>query len=314
MRFKGLDLNLVVALDILLQERSVSRSAERLKLSQPAVSAALARLRDYFNDELLVSIGRSMIPTAYAESLWPIARDLLAKADLLIDTSSTFDPATSQRRFRVSASDFIQTVLIAPALRALQTVAPGVSMDVGPTGSMSITQFENGEIDCVVSPEQYASPAHPVRPLFTDDHVVVGWRGNPAMERPLDLDTFLTLGHVAVRLGSGRELTFAERHMLPYSDQRRIEVSSSTFSGVALMLPQTLRVAVLQQRLAAVFCDAFDLVTQPLPFEIPQLREVAQYHSSRANDAGIAWLIDMFERVAMGAAGAAKGQGVTGRD
>lgn len=141
MRFKGLDLNLVVALDILLQERSVSRSAERLKLSQPAVSAALARLRDYFNDELLVSIGRSMIPTAYAESLWPIARDLLAKADLLIDTSSTFDPATSQRRFRISASDFIQTVLIAPALRALQTVAPGVSMDVGPTGSMSITQF-----------------------------------------------------------------------------------------------------------------------------------------------------------------------------
>lgn len=134
------------------------------------------------------------------------------------------------------------------------------------------------------------------------------------MERPLDLDTFLTLGHVAVRLGSGRELTFAERHMLPYSDQRRIEVSSSTFSGVALMLPQTLRVAVLQQRLAAVFCDAFDLIMQPLPFEIPQLREVAQYHSSRANDAGIAWLIDMFERVAMGAAGAAKGQGVTGRD
>ncbi len=91
MRFKGLDLNLVVALDILLQERSVSRSAERLKLSQPAVSAALARLRDYFNDELLVSMGRSMIPTAYAESLWPIARDLLAKADLLIDTSSSFD-------------------------------------------------------------------------------------------------------------------------------------------------------------------------------------------------------------------------------
>lgn len=79
MRFKGLDLNLVVALDILLQERSVSRAAERLKLSQPAVSAALARLREYFADDLLVSIGRSMIPTAYAESLWPIARGLLAR-------------------------------------------------------------------------------------------------------------------------------------------------------------------------------------------------------------------------------------------
>ncbi|WP_294289233.1 LysR family transcriptional regulator [uncultured Sphingomonas sp.] len=304
MRFKGLDLNLVVALDILLQERSVSRSAERLKLSQPAVSAALARLRDYFNDELLVSMGRSMIPTAYAESLWPIARDLLAKADLLIDTSSSFDPATSRRRFRVSASDFIQTVLVAPALRAMQDTAPGISLDVGPTGSNSITLFENGEIDCIISPEQYASPSHPVRPLFADNHVVVGWRDNPAMCRPLDLDSFLTLGHVAVRIGSGRELTFAERHMLPYSDQRRIEVSSSTFSGVPLMLPRTQRIAVLQQRLAAAFCDPFDLVMQPLPFEMPPLREVAQYHSSRANDAGIAWLIDTFQTVAAnGAAG-----------
>ena len=297
MRFKGLDLNLVVALDILLQERSVSRAADRLKLSQPAVSAALARLRDYFNDELLVSIGRSMIPTAYAESLWPIARDLLAKADLLIDTSSSFDPATSQRRFRVSASDFIQTVLISPALRALHDAAPRIGMDVGPTGPASLTQFENGEIDCIISPEQYASPAHPFRPLFADRHVVVGWRGNPAMHRPLDLDTFLALGHVAVRIGSGRELSFAEKQMLPYIDQRRIEVTSSTFSGVPLMLPQTQRIAVLQERLAASFCAAFDLVMQPLPFDMPPLCEVVQYHSSRANDAGITWLIGLFERV-----------------
>ncbi len=298
MRFKGLDLNLVVALDILLQERSVSRSAERLKLSQPAVSAALARLRDYFNDELLVSIGRSMIPTAYAESLWPIARDLLANADMLIDTSSTFDPATSQRRFRVSASDFIQTVLIAPALRAIHDVAPGIGMDVGPTGPASITKFENGEIDCFITPERYASPAHPVRPLFADEHVVVGWSGNPAMRQPLDLDAFLALGHVSVRIGSGRDLSFAERHMLSFINQRRIEVTASTFSGVPLMLPRTQRIAVLQKRLAATFCDAFDLVMQPLPFDMPPLGEVAQYHVSRANDAGIAWLIDTFERVA----------------
>ena len=297
MRFKGLDLNLIVAFDILLQERSVSRAAERLRLSQPAVSAALARLRDYFNDELLVAIGRSMIPTAYAESLWPIARELLAKADLLVDTSSTFDPAMSRRRFRVSASDFIQTVLIAPALRALHDQAPQIGMDVGPTGSTSVTQFENGEIDCIISPEQYASPIHPFRPLFADQHVVVGWRGNPAMLEPLDLETFLALGHVAVRIGSERELSFAEKQMLPYIDQRRIEVTSSTFSGVPLMLPQTQRIAVLQQRLATTFCTAFDLVMQPLPFEMPPLREVVQYHSSRANDAGIAWLIGLFEQV-----------------
>lgn len=300
MRFKGLDLNLVVALDILLQERSVSRAAERLKLSQPAVSAALARLRDYFNDELLVPIGRSMIPTAYAESLWPIARDLLAHADLLVDTSSTFDPAFSQRRFRISASDYVQTVLIAPLLRQLQATAPRISIDVGPTGPLSIAQFEAGEIDCIVTPEQYASPSHPFRALIAENHVVVGWRGNPAMARPMDLDAFLSLGHVAVSIGSGRELSFAERHLLPYRERRRVEVTTSTFSGVPLMLPGTLRVAVLQERLARTFADAFDLVMRPLPFDMPPLREVVQFHLSRANDAGIAWLVDAFGTIANG--------------
>ncbi|GGB38134.1 LysR family transcriptional regulator [Sphingomonas metalli] len=298
MRFKGLDLNLVVALDILLQERSVSRAAERLKLSQPAVSAALARLRDYFGDDLLVSIGRAMIPTAYAESLWPIARTLLAQADLLVDTSATFDPATSQRRFRVNASDYTQTVLISPVLRRLQRSAPHISMDVGPTGPMSLAEFEAGEIDCIISPEQYVSLSHPSRPLFEEQHVVVGWRGNPAMAAPLDLDGFLALGHVAVSIGSGRELSFAERHLLPYRERRRVEVTTSTFSGVPLMLPQTLRIAVLQERLAATFCAAFDLVMQPLPFAMPPLREMVQYHSGRANDPGIAWLVGAFESYA----------------
>ena len=213
MRFKGLDLNLVMALDILLEERGVSRTAERLNLSQPAVSAALSRLREYFGDELLVTVGRRMIPTAYAETLWPIARDLLAQAERLVDTSSSFDPATSHRRFRVNASDYTQTVLIAPVLRRLHERAPHISMDVGPTGPLSIVQFESGDIDLLVSPEQYVSPLHPAVHLFDERHVVVGWADNPAMAAPLDLDTFLSLGQIAVSIGTGRELSFAERHL-----------------------------------------------------------------------------------------------------
>ncbi|MFC3579161.1 LysR family transcriptional regulator [Sphingomonas hylomeconis] len=298
MRFKGLDLNLVMALDILLEERSVSRTAERLNLSQPAVSAGLARLREYFKDDLLVSVGRRMVPTAYAESLWPIARDLLATADRLIDTSSSFEPATARRRFRINASDYMQTVLITPVLRNMHARAPNVSVDVGPTGPLSIVQFESGYIDMMITPEQYASPSHPVQQLLEERHVVVGWSENPAMATPLDLETFLSLGHIAVSIGSGREMSFAERHLLPYRDRRRIEVTSSTFSGVPMMLPHTLRIAVLQERLATAYCTAFPLRVQPLPFDMPLLREVVQYHTARADDAGIAWLIGEFQRVA----------------
>lgn len=298
MRFKGLDLNLVMALDILIEERGVSRTAQRLNLSQPAVSAALTRLREYFDDELLVSVGRRMIPTAYAESLWPIARELLAKADLLVDTSSSFDPATSHRRFRVNASDYMQTVLITPVLRRLHERAPHISMDVGPTGPLSKLQFESGEIDLIITPEQFISTSHPVRELFEEQHVVVGWNQNPAMAAPLDLDTFLSLGHIAVSIGAGRDLTFAESHLLPYRERRRIEVTSSIFSGVPMMLARTMRIAVLQERLAIATRDIFGLRIQPLPFAMPPLREVLQYHSARANDAGVAWLASEFERVA----------------
>jgi len=298
MRFKGLDLNLVMALDILLEERSVSRTAERLNLSQPAVSAGLARLREYFKDDLLVSVGRRMVPTAYAESLWPIARDLLATANRLIDTSSGFEPATARRRFRINASDYMQTVLITPVLRNMHVRAPNVSVDVGPTGPLSIVQFESGYIDMMITPEQYASPSHPVQQLLEERHVVVGWSENPAMAKPLDLETFLSLGHIAVSIGSGREMSFAERHLLPYRERRRIEVTSSTFSGVPMMLPHTLRIAVLQERLATTYCSAFPLRVQPLPFDMPLLREVVQYHTARADDAGIAWLISEFQRVA----------------
>ncbi|MEN2787324.1 LysR family transcriptional regulator [Sphingomonas qilianensis] len=298
MRFKGLDLNLVVALDTLLEERSVSRTALRLNLSQPAVSAALARLRDYFADELLVLVGRRMIPTAYAETLWPIARALLDKAELLIDTSSGFDPATSRRRFRVNASDYIQSVLIAPVLRNLHERAPHISMDVGPTGPQSIAQFESGEIDLIVSPEEYVSPSHPSYPLLDERHVVVGWSGNPAMNMPIDLDAFLSLGHIAVSIGAGRAIAFAERHLLPFRDRRRIEVTSSTFSGVPMMLQHTNRIAVLQERLAVAYSAPFELKLQPLPFDMPVLHEMVQYHAARANDAGIAWLVGEFRSVA----------------
>ena len=155
MRFKGLDLNLLVALNTMLEERSVSRAAERLNLSQPAVSAALARLREFFDDELLVPLGRQMMPTSFAESLRPVIVDLLTNAERLIATSSSFDPATSQRCFCIGASDFISIVLLPPLLRRLEREAPSLRIDVIPTGHSLHQQFERGKVDIVIEPEQY---------------------------------------------------------------------------------------------------------------------------------------------------------------
>jgi hypothetical protein len=119
MRFKGLDLNLFVAFQVLLERQNVSRAAEDLRLSQSAVSAALARLRQYFDDPLLIADGKRMIPTAHAMRLKPLVAELLADAAGIVAVSSNFDPATAVRHFRIGTSDYIGTVAIAPLLRRL---------------------------------------------------------------------------------------------------------------------------------------------------------------------------------------------------
>jgi DNA-binding transcriptional LysR family regulator len=297
MRFKGLDLNLIVAFEVLLEERSVSGAARRLNLSQPAVSATLARLRDYFGDDLLVPFGRRMIPTAYAESLRPLAVRMLEGAETLIATSRNFDPATSQRRFRVSVSDYVLTVLVTPLLEQMGALAPQIGIDVVPTGPQMLDQLYTGALDCIVSPEEFVPPDHPAELLFEDRHVVLGWDQNPALQGPLSMERFLELGHVVTSIGTGQDQSFAERHMQA-RDRRRIEVTVPSFSAVPPLLPGTMRIAVIQERLARFFVGALPLTIRPLPFDMPLLREVVQYHATRRNDAGVRWLVDLMKAAA----------------
>ena len=298
MRFKGLDLNLIVALDVLLEERSVSAAAARMNLTQPALSAALSRLRRFFDDDLLISAGRRMIPSPLAEELRPLTKQLMHDASLFINTSSNFDPATSKRRFGIGTSDYIITVLLAPLLAHLEDVAPGVQLDVFPTGPEINERLERGEIDLVIGPEQFMSPSAPTEPLFDERHVVIGWSENPAMRAMLTIDRFFDLGHVAVRIGIDRELSFAERHLEAYSARRRIEVTTTAFSSTPRLIVGTSRIAVLQERLAMSFVGSLPLTVQPVPFDLPPLKELVQFHPTRRGDAGLRWMIDMLRNVA----------------
>ncbi len=132
MHFHKLDLNLLVALDTLLEEKSVSRAADRLNLSQSAMSSALSRLRDYFGDELLIPVGRRMEPTALALSLASPVRDILQRIRTTVQTRPSFDPGTAQRRFRIMTSDYLIEVLLAEAVRELAVIAPVIQLQVLP--------------------------------------------------------------------------------------------------------------------------------------------------------------------------------------
>jgi len=298
MRLKGLDLNLLVALDILLEERSVSRSAERLRLSQPAASAALARLRDYFQDELLVLHGKRLIPTSYAEVLMPEVKRVIRQVDDLIAMSTEFDPVHSERFFRLMTSDYIATVLLAPTICAMQTIAPGIKVDIRLPEDSLRAKFEIGEIDLMLVPEEFVLTQHPAELMFEEPHVVVGWDKNPAFKKKITRDIFFDASHISVSIGPNSSLSFTERNMQKLGYQRRIDVHAPHFSSLPWLLINTNRLAVIQKRLAKKFTSVFPLKFAPLPFEFPDMRLMLQYHTAREKDEGLRWFRQLLHKTA----------------
>jgi DNA-binding transcriptional LysR family regulator len=290
MRFRGLDLNLIVALDALLAECSVSAAARRLHLSQPAMSAALNRLREHFGDALLVSYGRRMVPTAHASLLVEPVRALLADIDSLVASSAAFEPSRSRRVFKINASDFMTEVLVVPLVRDLAQVAPGVGIEITHQEDDPQIPLERGEIDLLMIPDVYISERHPAELLFADRHVVVGWRDNPAMAGPMTEALFLGLGHVVVEFGRSRQPALSESHLRLMAPERRIEIFAPSFSSVPPLIVGTTRLAVMHRRLAMAAARILPLAIAPMPFAVPDVIEMLQHHQARTGDAGLAWL------------------------
>ncbi|HTR00380.1 MAG TPA: LysR family transcriptional regulator, partial [Candidatus Acidoferrum sp.] len=284
-----LDLNLLVVLNALLRERSVTRAAETLNLSQPAMSAALTRLRTFFNDPLLVPHGKRMLPTSLAQELAPLVEKSLTDIDALITSSTVFDPATSRRTFRICTSDYVTVVLLQPLLVALQQEAPGLRFEITPVSPDIWPQFEQGKIDCLLTPEQYTSNEHPRQLLFDERHVVVGWKRNPLFKTKLTEEAFFAHGQAIFMLNDAQ--SFAEQELAKLNRERHIEIKCGSFLTVPWLLPETKRLALMHERLALLMLDKLPLTMAPLPFRFPIMREMVQYHAARANDSGLQWLL-----------------------
>jgi DNA-binding transcriptional LysR family regulator len=300
MRLDQFDLNLLVAFDMLMAERSVTRAAERLNLTQSAMSAALKRLRESFADEILVQHGKRMVPTPAALSMAPEVSAALLNMRAILASGTRFEPAQSQRRFRVVASDYIMTVLLGPALRQLHREAPHVQIEITLPTSDILGQLDDGEIDLLISPEQFLSPEHPRELLFEERHVVVGCARNPAMQQPLDAATYFASGHVTTSVS--RDGTFIDNYLRGQGAQRRVEIVCAAFSQVPWILPGTSRLALMHERLARELAPQLDLAIQEAPFPLPLMREMMQFHSARTSDRGLSWLCSRLKQVADGGA------------
>lgn len=288
MRLDNFDLNLLIALEVLLEERSVTRAAERLNITQSAMSAALKRLRFAFGDELLVLHGKRMIPTPRAQEIGPSVSSAIHNLRSLLLTGAAFHPPTSQRRFRISASDYIATVLIAPLLEILEEEAAGIRLDISLPDATTNERLANGEIDLLLTPEQFLHPNHPRDLLFTERHVVVGWSGNSIMHKPMTMEEFLASRHVAVQISESD--TFIEAALREKGIIRNIEVRVPSFIQAPWLLPGTQRLALMHERLARQMAPRLSLAISEPPLDLPVMREMMQFHTTHQSDSGLTWL------------------------
>ena len=298
MRFQRLDLNLLVALDALLTERSVSLAAERLCLSQSATSSALGRLRDYFGDDLLVLRGRQMMLTARAEQLIEPTRAVLDQIRSTIAVAPAFDPATSDRQIRFMASDYTTEVLLAPALARFAQISPNMQFEICHMAGEPVDAIERGLIDLLVTVDYVTSADHPSELMFEDDYVVVGDPANPAMQQDMTADLYLSLGHVTVRFGRNRIPAFDDWFMRRRKQQRRIEVVAAAFTSIPSLIVGTNRIGTMHRRLAEKMSGRYDLAIAEVPFAIPPVRQLAQWSIANNGDAAIRWVVDQLKDVA----------------
>jgi len=290
MELSQFDLNLLVVLDALLTEKNVTHAGRRIHLSQPATSAALARLRHSFQDELLVPVGGRMILTPLAQTLVKPVRNLLLQAQAAIATKSRFDPATSYRHFSVAVSDYVTTVYMADALAGIQKQAPHVTFELVPTSERAVEALEAGNLDFMIAPEIFASKLHPKMALFEDTHTIIAWTKNSRVAATISLADYLDLGHVAIHVGEGAGPNFDEMYLRRLKFKRRAEVVTHSFDVVPHLVVGTDRIATVATRLAKKYARFLPLRLIPLPFSLPPMREILQWHKYRDQDPAYTWL------------------------
>lgn len=289
MDISRIDFNLLATLEALLAERSVSRAAGRLGLSQPALSAQLARLRTMFGDQLFVPSHRGMTPTPLALQLQGPLGAALARLREVVTSARVFDPARDAFTVRIAASDYVQAALLLDFALALRTEAPGVRIALlAADGARLAGQMERGEVDlAVLTPENIADTLRS-RPLFEERYVFIARRGHPALRRKLDLPRFCALDHVMVSPRGGSFTTPVDDLLDAMGLRRRVVLSASTFQSVLELVERSDLVALVPGRLADARGGHLRVLVPP--FEVPGFSIRMAWHDRDHGDAAQRWV------------------------
>ncbi|MET7801539.1 LysR family transcriptional regulator [Streptomyces decoyicus] len=291
-----LDLNLLTALDALLEEGSVSRAADRLHVTSPAMSRSLGRLRRAMNDPILVRTGRTMTPTARALAIREQVHALVEQVHTVLAPERDIDLLSLERTFTVVCHDAIANTMGPLLLTALRAQAPGVRLRMLGEASTDTNDLRYGHVDLEISAQSAASPDICQETVAHDRLVVVARHNHPLTAGGLTVDAYVAAEHLTVSR-RGR-LTDPIDELLHIKGRQRHVVASAPTSAAALhFIRHSDVITAVPESLTETLAAALDLHMMPFPFRFPTIPVTQAWHRRYESDRAHAWLRSEVRRI-----------------
>jgi DNA-binding transcriptional LysR family regulator len=290
------ELNLLMVFDAIMTERSITRAAKRLSMTQPAVSNAVSRMRVAWKDELFVKDGRNIQPTLHAQNLWSQIRAPLTTLSEAVDPKS-FEPATANRTFRIATTDIAVDMTWAELRCTIEKEAPGINIHAVPYTIVNTEQvLENAEVDMVIGNSGVISNTFRADYLFSPKYICIMKHGHPLAKAELNLEEFAAADHLLVSL-SGDITGYTDQVLLQHGLTRRIAMTVNHFSSVADLIKRSNLICVLPITAVAKEIINGDIAATKPPIELMPQQVSSIWHKRQDRDQGLAWLRAHFKRI-----------------
>lgn len=294
------DLNLLVYLDVLLRERNVSRAADRLSITQPAMSNGLKRLRAMFNDPLLVRTTKGMEPTQKALSLQPVIHQILMDLEVTLQGSEAFQAEGESRLFRLMVSDYAASTILPPLLKATMQTAPGIKFDLMNPSDVGFSDIEDGKVDLAINLFDDLPQSFHKKDLWQDQYCCLVPKSNPGA-KGLTKEQFQNSEHVwvsktgygvgvGINIDSLHKHSSIDHHLEQQGAERQIKVFTRDYHVAVELAAQQGLIVTLPLTVARKYQGSTELVIQPLPFDIPEITLQMVWSPLLQHDQGHKWL------------------------
>ena len=293
---RSVDLNLLIVFDAVFATGNISHAARQLALSQPAVSNALTRLREHFDDPLFVRAGRGVKPTNRSQQMIEPVREALRLIRQQFDGDRALDLASYKRHFRIVMVDPLEPILMAPLLREITLHAPLVTIESRPPWNTNVADdIIAGTLDLACYTFPVSAPGLVMTTICPCEYVVIARNDHPGIARKLDLKTFMSLGHIAL-IGELRNHATVDRDIITRGGNRRIVYMVNKVWSMPAMVADTDLVAVVPRRFAERMAPIFDLTLHEPPMPIAEQHFHMIWHENNNDDPGHRWLRETLMR------------------